>query len=276
MKTIFVLCVLFVSLLACKKNKDKDNENKPKTILLSTSLTNGHIANRFYYSADNKFTKLELYDEQAPNALIGSIVFEYNQAGFFSRYTTYTEPGHAASLRLLVDSTNNGNIIKVSQYDLLSATPNVPITIQTRNYNGQGRLSKLENRDKNGKLINYTTISYYADGTVKQVDTYKEESNQLYLVEKRVYAVPGSLFPKGLQAIELILGFDYTAAFFNEAYQQYSYDQNGAITWNRQYQFSAREYNADSTLKKQTLTVKKIKPASADEVLFKQYEYITQ
>jgi hypothetical protein len=274
MKLRFALCFLFASLFACKK--DNDGGDKPKTILLSVSLSNGHPANRFYYSADNKLIRFESFEEQSPNSLTNTVMIEYDQAGTISRTTSYKEPGHVAAYRTVIDSTSNGNIVKASSYDLLSATPNTPNSTQKRSYNAQGRLSKVESRDKNGKLTNYINVSYYADGSVKQIDQYQEESNQLYQVGKTVYAIPGAVHPKGLQSIESYLGPEYSALFLNEAFQTFNYDQNGVISYNIQYQMSARQYNSDSTLKSQTITIKKIKPAHADVIVFKQYEYITQ
>jgi hypothetical protein len=270
-----ILPILFVvACFACKK--DKEGDNKPKTILLSTSLSNGHPANRFYYSADNKLIRFESFEEQAPNSLVSSVVLEYDQAGVLSRYTNYQEPAHLAISRVVIDSASNGNIIKASSYDLQSATPNVPHSIQTRTYNAQGKLSKLERKDKNGKLQDYINVSWYADGTIKQIDQYQAQNNALYQVGKTVYAIPGAVLPKGLEAVEPVLGPEYTALFFNESFQTFNYDQNGFVTYNIQYQMSARVHNPDNTLKSQTITIKKIKPAATDVVVFKQYEYISQ
>lgn len=271
-KLILIICILS---FACKKSKNGEPQ-KPPTILLTASLSNGHAANKFSYSADNKLIMLESYNEASPNTLVATMVIEYNQAGDINTLTSYSEPGHLATSRSTIDSMANGHIITTSQYDLQSATPNKPAATSKRTYNAAGRLLKVEWKDKNGKLISYNNVSYYASGTVKQIDSYDEESGSLYMVQKEVYAIPGGYIPKGLQALDEILGPQYTAAFINDSYQYFTYDQNGVIKQNRQYQYSAREYNSDSTLKRQTITIKKIKPAFEDEIVYKQYEYVTQ
>jgi hypothetical protein len=273
MKPVSVLLLVSALFFACKKDKDK---YEPKTVLLSATYTNGNLSYKFSYTSENKLSKVEAYNEKSPSALVASIVVEYHSNGDINQLTTYSEPGHSATSRTIIDSSNNGNIIKFSNYNLLGPSPNTPGSINKRTYNAQGWLSKQESRDKSGDLINTLNVSYYPDGSVKQLDQYKEESNMLYQTEKRVYAIPGTLRPKGLDAVETVLGFEFTAPFFNEGYQTFSYDQNGGITFQRQYLMSGREYSAESTLTRQTITVKKVKPVGTDEIFSKQYEYITQ
>ena len=73
-----------------------------------------------------------------------------------------------------------------------------------------------------------------------------------------------------------MLGLDYVAPLFHETIQVKGFDQSGFNDFDRQYQYSAREYNDDSALVKQIITIKKNKPALDDEIVYKQYEYIRQ
>ena len=273
MKKIFLILILCAAMFACKK---QNSEEKQKTTLISRSLTNGLVAYVFHYSADNKLTKFEGYNEDPPNALGYWQGLDYDASGNIKQITTYHEPGAVPTYRTIVETVVDGKIKTASNYDLQSATPSTPTARQTLSYSADGRLIKVESKDNNGKLITYTNLLYYADGSIKQAEIYKEESNLLYLIEKTTYSVPGTIFPKGLDVIHPILGPQFTSSFIKDSYQIFDYDQNGAITYNRQYLTSGREYSDDSTLTRQTITIKRNKPAHPDTIIYKQYEYIKQ
>jgi hypothetical protein len=273
MKRIFIPVLLCALLFSCKKQNSGAPE---KTILLSHVMSNGHTADRFFYSPDNKLIRYESYKSQPANVISYYAIIEYGQSGAISQLTTYQEPGAVPKSRTIVESAEDGKIKSALNYDLQSATPNVPVSTSAWTYNVKGQLTKLVAKDKNDELLYYINYSYYPDGSIKQSDQYSEESNQLYLVEKHIYSIPGTYFPKGLETLRTVLGIDYLAYFFSETIQVFDYDQNGFVTFNRQYQMAAREYSADSTLLKQTVTIKKIKPAGDDDIVYKQYEYIEQ
>lgn len=266
-----ILAVLIITLFSCKKDASKSDV---KPILLSRSTSNGITANRFYYNADNKLIRFESYDDQPGNALTFYTVIDYDGGGNIAQLTNYKEPGSVATQRVIVQNTIDGKIDSALVYDLQGLNPAMPTSSSSYNYNAQGQLIHVSSRDKNNQLLSYTNVLRYPDGTLKQIDIYDEESNELFLIAKTLYSIPGTNYPKGVESVSTILGEEYTALFFNESIQSYTYDQNGVIDRNTMFQMSAREYNPDGSLKKQVVTLKRIKPVFPDDITYKEYEYI--
>jgi hypothetical protein len=273
MKKIILFVLLPAMLGGCKKGNDAP---AAKTILLSRSLYNGHTNSRYYYSTENRLIKVESYDEKPPNALTYYSTIEYDATGHITQITNYQAPGDIATGRTVVQYNANNQLASALNYDLQGATPNAPSTSQNWTYNANGDWIKLEVKDKNDKLLRRVNLSYNADGSLKQTEEYEAANNLLFLVGKTIYSVPGGAYPPGLDQLKILLGPDQTAMLFNEGIQFYSYDQNSVIKFNIGYQMSGREYNANGTLSKQTITVKRIKPPFPDEVKYAQYEYIEQ
>ncbi len=271
MQRLLILLMAGLCLFSCKKNS---SEAAKKTILLSHSLTNGHDSYRFYYSPDNKLIRYEGFDETPANAMNVYGIIEYDASGHVSELTTYKQPGAIALSRVVVECDATGKLKSAESYDLAGPTPNVAASTQAWTYNANGQFIKLERRNKSGKLLERVNLSYFADGSLKQTDQYIEKDDMLVLIGRKIFSIPGSSYPPGMEQIMPIFGPDFTANMVNESILNYSYDQNGVITFNNMYQMSAREYNPDSTLKKQTITIKSIVPAKPDNVVFKQYEYI--
>ena len=170
------LCILF----ACKKDKQHQT-----TLLLSKSMSNGHIVDEFLYSPDSKLVRYNLYTTSPTNVVAYYYIFEYNTDGIVHQYTYYKADGNVAQNRVLVANTINGQFDSAYIYDLQSATPNTPSAISHWTYNASGRLIKQQAKDKNGKLSYLVNFSYYPDGSLKQSDQYAEESGMLYLVEQK-------------------------------------------------------------------------------------------
>lgn len=274
MKRIILFLLAPVLIGACKK--DKNGAAAPKTVLLSRSLYDGHNNNRYFYNADNLLIRFESYNDEPPNGLTSYALIEYDAKGHITQLTSYQSPGEIATNRTLVQYNGSDQIESAQFYDLQGATPNTPSSSQTWKYNAKGDWISMDTKDKNNKLLRRVNLSYYADGSLKQTDEYKENSNQLYLVAKSIYSVPGGFYPPGLDQMKILLGPDLTGVLFNETIQHYSYDQNGVITYNSTLQMSGREYNANGSLAKQTITIKRIKPANTDLVHYAEYEYIEQ
>lgn len=272
MKKICLLLLSCIVLFACKKNSSVPEE---KTILLTRSISNGKTNYKFVYSPDKKLTRIEGYDETPANA--PSITFDitYHDNGQIEQLTSYQEPGSVAITRSVIQYNADNKIQSAAIYDLQGATPNVATSSSTWTYNAKGNFIKLVRKDKNDRLIEQTNISYYDNNTIKQIDSYGENGGLLVLKSKSIFSVPAGEYPPGLEQLMIILGADFTASMYNETIQRYQYDQNGVITYNTMQQMSARQFNADGTLNKQTITLKKIKPADTDVITFKQYEYST-
>ncbi len=274
MKQILLFLLLTAFLGACKKNTS--GPAAPKTILLSRSLINGHNEYRYYYSKENRLIRFEIYADAFPNGLQSYALIEYDATGHITQLTSYQAAGDVAQTRTLVQYNANNQIASAQFFDLLGPSPNTPSSSNTWTYNANGDWIKLEHKDKTNTLTSRTNLSYNADGTLKQTDEYGVAGNLLYQTGKSVYSVPGSYYPPGLDQLKILLGPDITAVVFNEGIQHFSYDQNSAITYNSAWQMSGREYNANGTLAKQTITIKRIKPANTDIINYASYEYIEQ
>lgn len=271
-KFIPFLCMLLLA-IACKK----DSEPAPVP-LISRVTVNGGIAYKFYYNTDNQIIRWELYGyETVGNPLNAEFELEYSN-GKLSTLSSFSEPGKVPSGRLLFEYDDNGRIIGHERYDLQGADPSEPDTWGVYQYATNGRLSSVTIREENGDLRSRYNLTYFDDGALKQRDEYDETvTNQLRLVSRVIYSLPLNVGVTGWEPISVIPldGDEITRTVRYDGIQRYSYT-GGVLTNNRAEVISAREYNADGTLKRHVHTHKKILPASADVVNNWEFEYIQQ
>lgn len=268
MKRLILFLLMPVLWTACKK----DN-SKPKEILLSEMSTNGAVATRILYSAENRPVRYESYSGGTVNAYF---TFEYDASGHIAKFATYSMPGEIPLVRIVFQCDGEGKVITHTNYDLTGPTPNVPSSITTRTYTAQGILSKAESKDNNGDLIKRLNYLYFPDGNLKELQVFKENGNQLWLSGKTVYSITNGFHPKGADHLRAILGNEYLANLFSESIHEYTYDQNSAIVTHRSWIMSAREFNDDGSLKKQAQTYKSVKPPQPEVVANLGYAYLVQ
>lgn len=272
MKKIIIFFFAAIILCACKKEKQPE-----KQILISAEYSDGLLIYGFEYSPENQLSRISVYDNSKPgNPLSSYYEMEYNTSDHLSLMATYAMPGNVGKSRIKLTHTPGGKIDSIFAYDLQGSDPGKPFVFGKYNYNGQNKLSQVIIKDKNEKLVSQDNYSYYPDGNLHEVREWEAAGALLYQTGKDIFSFPGTKYPPGTAQLRIILGEFYYGRFFNESIQSYSYSQAGVITRNLMYQMSGREYNADGSLKKQVLTLKKIKPAGSDDVIQKRYEYITQ
>jgi hypothetical protein len=268
MKRLILFLLMPLLWVGCKKDGGKTKE-----ILLAEVSTNGAVTTRILYSDDNKPVRYETYSGGAIN---GFLKFEYDANGYIAKLGTYIMPGETPAVRIIFQCDADGRIITHTNYDLTSPTPNAPSSITTRTYNAQGALSTAVSKDNNGDLLKRLNYLYFPDGNLKELQTFKEASNQLWMSGKSVYSIPNGFYPKGADRLRTILGNEFLANLFSESIHDYTYDQNGAIVTHSSRIMSAREFNDDGSLKKQVQTYKSVKPPQPEVVSNAGYGYITQ
>jgi len=268
MKQIIFFVSLLLMVAGCKKD-----DNKQKEILLSEVSSNGALSVKISYSGDNRLLRYDTYSGGVMNAYL---TFSYDGDGHVESISSFISPGDIPAVRILVECDTQGKIISVANYDLLGPTPNTPISHATYSYNPDGRLGKVDRRDEDEELLTQTNLSYFPDGNLKEVRTYEESSNQLWLSGKTIYSVPNGFQSVGAQKLQQLLGPDVAANLLSESIQSYRYDQNGGTLNQRSTMMSGREFNEDGSLKKQVQTATSIKPPQAATVSNMSYEYIRQ
>jgi hypothetical protein len=267
-RSILVLVMPMLLWAACKK----DN-SKPKEVLLNELSTNGAITTRILYSPDNKPVRYESYSGGVIDAYLN---FEYDANGHIAKLATYSMPGATPLVSIIFQCDEEGRIITHTNYNLTGPTPNIPSSITTRTYTAQGILSKAESKDNNGDLIKRLNYLYFPDGNLKELQVFKEASNQLWLSGKTVYSIANGFHPKGADRLRTILGNEFLANLFSESIHEYTYDQNSAIVTHQSRIMSAREFNDDGSLKKQVQTYKSVKPPQPEVVSNLGYAYTVQ
>lgn len=268
MKRILLLLLIPICWSSCKKDAGKTKE-----ILLSEISVDGKVATRLKYSDDNKPVRYESYTN---NALTAYFTMSYDANGHLSELGTFSSPGDVPNSRILVECDAQGKITKATHYELQGPAPNTPSSVSTFSYNGQNLLSKLVDKDKNDELISSTNYLYFPDGNIKEIQSFKEASNLLWMWRKVAYSVPNGYSPKGIERLTPILGPEITATYYCDGIQEYTYDQNGVIATHKSTIMSAREFNEDGSLKRQVQTYTSIKPVFPATVVNKSYEYILQ
>ena len=268
MKQIILFFGLLLLWTSCKKDS-----NKQKEILLGGVITNGAANTRIHYAADNKMDRFESYNG---NALTAYLTVQYDASGYISEISSKIMPGDIPAVRILMLCDGQGRVTNATNYDLLGPVPNTPVSVAVYTYNAEARLSKVVRKDDKNKLLSSISFLYFPDGNLKEMQTYKEADNKLWLSEKTIYSVPSGFYPKGVDQLRTILGPDFTASLFSESIQIYSYDQNGGTLTHKSRLMSGREFNEDGSLKKQVETFTSIKPPQPDVVSNKGYEYVLQ
>jgi hypothetical protein len=278
MKKIILLLAVCSLAFSCKK---ESGAGKPKQILLTEIKVDGLIEIRAEYNSDNLISKLEGYKaELNDNTLQTYVIFQYTADGQIKEYTAFGMPGDIPVQKYVVTYDSAGKMVSNAFYELLGPTPNKAIQTTWYTYNNKGFVSKTVSKDKDGTPTNQTNYSYYDDGQLKERQGWRAEGGVLWLSSKYTFSIPTGFHPSGFEQIRVLNGSEFTAGMNSDAINYKFYDQSGAM--NREYSdiMSARQYNADGSLKQQVVTRKYIKPEDDDDddedAEIKEYKYITQ
>jgi hypothetical protein len=278
MKKIMLLVAVCSLALSCKK---ESGAGKPKEVLLAEVKTDGLIEIRVEYTSDNLIKKIEGYKaELNDNTIQTYIIFQHNPDGQIKEYTAYGMPGDIPVQKYVVTYDSVGKMVSNAFYELLGPTPNKATSTTYYTYNNKGLVGKTVSKDKNGTPTNQTNYSYYDDGQLKEKQGWRSEGGVLWLSSKYSFSMPTGFTPSGFEQIRVLNGSEYTASMNSDAVNYKFYDQSGFM--NREYSdiMSARQYNADGSLKQQVVTRKYIKPEpdddDDDDAEIKEYKYITQ
>jgi hypothetical protein len=269
MKKLLLPVLLLILATACKKNKGE--EETPKQALLSEVSTDGAVTTRFVYT-DGLLSKIENYSKGSLTAYIG-IAYEKKK---ISVVTTFTVPGDVPQSKIVVETNDAGKITVSKAYSLQGQISILPLSTTTWKYNAEGRVNNVQSKDASNKLLNYTNLSYFPNGGLKETNTFIEKNGQLQPTGRIRYSIPNSFPMKCVEQIGVVLGVDYVAKLISDGIEQVEFDQNGSITYQLNFVMSSREYNADGTLKKQVVTTKPVKPAGDETVISKAYGYVLQ
>jgi hypothetical protein len=274
MKSIVLATAISLFLISCKKDGGSDKE---KTILLTEVSSNGLKEMRLHYDANNYLVKMEGFNaDPADNSMSSYIVFLNDAEGRIEQFTSYIMPANIAAAKGIVTYDASGKITGATSYDLMGISPNTPHATSTITYNAKDQVIKTVRKDKDGKMLEQENLSYFEDGHIKERSSWKETDGQLWMTGKSSYSLPGGYYPNGLEQLQVLLGPDFIARMYSETIVHLTYSQAGVITKHWTAQMSAREFNEDQTLKKQTTTHKYIKPEDDDKVYTKEYKYIKQ
>jgi hypothetical protein len=275
MKKIMLLLAVGSLALSCKK---ESGAGKPKETLLAEVKTNGLIELRVEYTSGNLIKKLEGFKaELNDNTVQTYVVFQYNADDQIKEYTAFGMPGDIPAQKYVVSYDSTGKMVSSAFYELLGPTPNKATSTTYYTYNNKGLVSKTVRKDDDGTPTNQTNYSYYDDGQLKEKQNWRAEGGVLWLSSKYSFSMPTGYHPSGFEQIRILNGSEFTAGMNSDAVNYKFYDQNGVI--NREYNdiMSARQYNADGSLKQQVITRKNIKPDDDEEdAEIKEYKYVTQ
>jgi hypothetical protein len=273
-KILFIAFLLMIGILSCKKEDSPKKEH-----LLSRVVYNGVNAYKLYYSDKNLWTKWEIFKtDPADNVMSVYITFDYNDKDQLIKLSTFMMPGDIPSQRIFFEYNNDGKQTGYTNYDLQGPNPSKPNLKGTFVYNQQNLLSTATIKKDNGDLWAYYNLSYYPNGFLKQREEYDETvTNQLRLTGKTIYSIPIGDNIKGWEKLAVLPldGDELTRKPKYETVQRYIYN-NGVLMRNTKESTSARENNADGTLKRLTSTTQFIYPAAVEEVNIFEYEYIQQ
>jgi hypothetical protein len=274
MKNIIIAAAAFsLSLLSCKK----EGGGHPKETFLSEVNLNGLKQLRFEYNPDNLLSKIEGYKtDPADNSMTSYIVFQFNGNKQIKEFTAYTMPGAVATVKATIQYDSAGRLTGATSYDLQGISPNTPHASSTFFYNAKGLVNKIVEKDKNGKTKEQTNLLYYEEGHIKEQQHWLPAGEVLYMSSKISYSLPGGYYPNGMEQLRVLLGTDFIASMYSETISHVNYTQNGDVTKHWNEQMSAREFNEDGTLKKQTTTNKYLIPVKDDQVNVEEYKYIKQ
>ncbi len=274
LKILFFTLILVGSFLSCKKE-----DSSKKEPLLSRVVYNGLNGYKLYYSDKNLWTKWELFKLDATdNSMSLYMTMEYNDKDQLTKLSQFSMPGDVPAQRLFFEYDNSGKQTGYTLYDLQGANPSKPALKGTFGYNQQNQLSTVTIKKDNGDLHAYFSLSYYSNGYVKERDEYDETiTHQLRLTNKTIYSIPIDNSIKGWEKMAVLPldGDELTRKPRYETIQRYMYN-NGVLMKNIKESTSARESNADGTLKRLTSTTQTIAPASPEQVNIYEFEYIQQ
>src|SRR5688572_4612129 len=275
MKSMIIVTVISLFLVACKKESSGDT--KQKETLLSEAYSDGLLALRFSYDANNYVNKLESFNtDPADNSLNSYVVFQHHADGRIKQYTGYSMPVNVAGVKVTLEYDSSGKLTRSSFFDLQGISPNSAQTTTAYTYNVKGKVIKMVEKKKNGELVLQTNLSYYEDGHVKEAQLWREQDEQLWLANKTSYSSPNGYYPSGLEKVSILLGTDFIVNMYSETITYLKYSQAGVIMNHRNEQMSAREFNEDGTLKKQISTTKFINPVLDDQDYVIEYKYLKQ
>jgi len=271
---ILLSLLLVIGIFSCKK----EDSNKKET-LLSRVVYNGLNGYKLYYSDKNLWTKWELFNlDPVDNSLSVYMTMEYNDKDQLTKLSQFRMPGDVPSQRLFFEYDNSGRQTGYSLYDLQGPNPSKPSLKGTFLYNQQNLLGTVTIRKENGDLYAQFSLSYYPNGFLKERDEYDETiTHQLRLTSKTIYSIPIDNSIKGWEKMTVLPldGDELTRKPRYETVQRYIYN-NGVLMKNIKETTSARENNADGTLKRLTSTTQTITPASPDQVNIYEFEYVQQ
>lgn len=275
MKQVFAIAWLFVNFTFCSKKK----ESAPVP-LVSRVTANGGIAYKFFYNDSRQLSRWEIYAYESPGSpLSAQFEFTYNENGLLAQLATFSEPGKVPVQRLVfLEDMAKKRLSGFEAYELQGGNPAIPSRKANFNYNAAGRLSTVVIRNKDGELELQYNLSYFDDGTLKQRDGYDESvTNQLRLRERTIYSLPIPSAGAGWESVAAIPldGPEISRTVHYDGIQRYVYN-NGVLQTHRGEVISAREYNADGTIKRHGYTRKNIVPAAPDVASFWEFEYVQQ
>jgi hypothetical protein len=275
MKKIMLLVTVCSLVLSCKK---ESGAGKPKEVLLAEVKTNGLVEIRVEYTSGNLIKRLEGFKtELNDNTMQSYVIFQHNADGQIKEYTAYGMPGDIPAQKYVITYDSVGKMVSNAFYELLGPTPNKATYTTFYTYNNKGLVSKTVSKDKDGTPTHQTNYTYYDDGQLKEKQSWRAEGGVLWLSSKYSFSIPTGFTPSGFEQIRILNGSEFAAAMNSDAVNYKFYDQNGAM--NREYSdiMSARQFNADGSLKQQVVTRKYLKPEQDDDdAEIKEYKYITR
>ncbi len=273
MKNLVIAAVCTLFLFSCKKN----GGGHQKETFLSEISVNGLKQLRFEYNSNNLLSRIEAFKSDASdNSMTSYINFQFNDKDQIKEFTSYVMPGGIAAGKATIQYDSIGRLVSGTSYDLQGITPNTPTGSTTFSYNAKGLVNKIVRKDKNGKTTEQTNLLYFDDGHIKEQQSWTPNDGELYMTSKISYSLPNGNYPSGLEQLRVLLGADFIASFYSETISRVSYTQNGDITKSSTEQMSAREFNEEGMLMKQTVTNKYIKPEKEDVVNVEEYKYFKQ
>jgi hypothetical protein len=272
MKKLILVIAIAGLLLSCKKES-----GGPTVTLLTEIKSDGLIENRMEYNSDNLITKIEGYTLELTNNTVQTYIkFQYNSKGLIKEYIGYAMPGNIPIAKVVIQYDSADKLVSDSYYDLQNGSPATPISTTTYFYNDKGLVNKSVRKNKNGQFSEQVNFIYYADGHLKERQSWGEESGALWMKSKYAYSIPNGYYPTGLEQIRVLVGAEFIGSMHSDAINYKFFDQNGAISKDYNDIMSGREYNADGSLKQQVVTTQYVKPEKDDRAVLREFKYITQ
>ncbi len=264
-----LLVILSLSLfLGCKKNK----ESVPGDFVLSKQFMNNILISEWTYMADGKLAREQDYDEQT-GVFNYAVDFEYDSYGRLVKEKQY-DAGNKLSGIVSYYWKSNDRLEK-HEYLVMSGADSGKITARVKyGYDIESRITKQSWVDLvTDKVFESRDMNYYSNNNLKLVEGYIYNSGFSALKYRLNYSPEGDTLLPGLgDRGGYIIDFRWPEFVAGEMH--YYYYSGALVNTETKTIYTNRQYNNRGYLKSQTATLKKIKPAKADEVNEYRYEYI--